>query len=351
MISLNVGNLWSSTYLDKVIELNKQYGDTVRVDSLFGSIAGLTPTARAADRIPYRDWNFLDHYIDKARKNNIKIRYTLNTSCLGSIQTFKHDWDSKLKADIQELHSIGVNEWTVTSALLIQLLREMFPSDFIEVSTIYEMTSPLEADHLMRLGANGVNLSTSINRRPSAIEHIMKTGIRVSVLANEACLFGCPWRRECYNLSSHDSQRSEELFGNYPFAYCNNYRMENPVEWVKSRMVLPSWMSLYQEKFGIKCFKVAYRTHPYDVAIPILEYYMSQHDPTNLLDLWPTIAKLGGTEEPRDSCFISTAVVKDELSALLSAGEHCGSKTCGVYGNGCRVCHKLYDRAYKEKGL
>lgn len=348
-IHLNVGNLWSLNYLAKVIELNNLYGSTVRVKSLFGSIAKLTPTARAADRLPYLEWCAIDEFVHTALENNIAIRYTLNASCVGALQDFKHDWDSKLKADVRELHAVGVHEWTVTSPLLIQLLRDMFPDDFIEVSTIYEMTTPQEAAHLTRLGANGVNLSTSINRKPSAIKQIMKTGIAVSLLANEACLFRCPWRRECYNLSSHDSERSSELFNYYPFAYCNNYRIENPVEWVKARMIMPSWMAIYQEELGVDWFKVAYRTHPYEVAIPILEYYMKQEDPENLLDLWPTIAKLGDTAEPRDIHFISTKpYTHGMIRFFFEAGEKCDKEVCGVT---CKACHRIVEHVltYKQQ--
>lgn len=346
MILLNCGNLWTQQYLSKVIELNEQYGKKVLVKSLFGSIAKLTPTARSADRIPYLEWAQIDNFVRRALQYDISIRYTLNTSCIGSLQDFDFTWrHKKLQEDIQELHNIGVHEWTITSPLLIGLIRGMFPQDFIEVSTIYEMTSPQEAAHLMRLGANAVNISTSINRKPSAISHITKTGIMVSVLANEACLFRCPWRRECYNLSSHDSMRSDELFGSYPFAHCNNYRIDNPVEWVKSRMILPSWMAVYQQEFGINWFKIAYRTHPYEVAIPILEYYMKQQDPPNLLDLWPTIAHLGHTGEPKNIHFIPTNTFTHAmLRCFFEAGEKCDGEICGQT---CKMCYRMTEQIIK----
>jgi len=270
MILLNAGNLWTDEYLDKVIELNNQHSD-IKVASLFGSISKLTPTARSADRIPYRDWAFVDRYIDRAQQNDIAIRYTLNQSCIGSIQDFKESWDAKLKDDLTELHNMGVHEWIITSPLLMQLMRNMFPDDFLEVSTIAEVSTAEEAQRWLDLGANGVNISTSINRDFLKMREIADTDIKVSILANEACLFRCPWRRECYNLSSHDSLRSEELFGFYPFRQCNEVRLAHPEEWIKSRMVLPQWMKVYQDKLAVSWFKVAYRTHPYEVAIPMLE--------------------------------------------------------------------------------
>lgn len=344
MINLNVGNLWDNDYLDAVIRLNEEFKDSVQVRSLFGSIAGLTPTARAADRLPYRDWAFLDRYIDKANKNGIAIRYTLNQSCIGSTQDFKHDWDAKLESDVRELHNIGVHEWTVTSPLIMELLGEMFPDDFLEVSTIAEVSTPEEAVRWIKLGAGGVNISTSINRDFKAILGIVATGIEVSILANEACLFRCPWRRECYNLSSHNSERSEELFGFYPFRKCQEVRLAHPVEWVKSRLVLPQWMKLYQRQAWVSWFKVAYRTHPKEVALPILRVYMEQLFNGNLCDLWPTISHLGSTPEPREVTYISCRRLDEMKFIEHSLSINCSEEACGVT---CDFCSCAYEEAKK----
>ncbi len=340
-ILLNVGNLWTDEYLDKVIELNSQHTD-IKVASMFGSISKLTPTARSADRIPYRNWVFMDRYIAKAQENHIAIRYTLNQSCIGSIQEFRKNWDAKLKGDLIELHNMGVHEWIVTSPLLMELLGELFPRDILEVSTVAEVSTSEEARRWLELGATGVNLSGSINRNFPRIKEIVDTGIVVSILANEACLFRCPWRRECYNLSSHDSLRSEELFGFYPFRNCNEVRLKHPDEWIKARLVLPQWMKFYQGKLSVSWFKIAYRTHPYEVAIPILEAYMDQEFNGNLCDLWPTISHLGNTPEPRELTYISCEKLDKEsaLGCFIAFGRDCDSKNCTE----CGYCHLLYEK-------
>ena len=339
MILLNAGNLWTHKYLDKVIELNNLYGSNIRVNSLFGSIAKLTPTARSVDRLPYMEWGDIDQFVSKARKNSIHIRYTLNASCIGSLQDFREVWDKKLKGDIKELHNIGVDEWVITSPLLMIQLRKMFPDDFLEVSTIAEISTATDAARWKSLGANGANLSTNINRNLSAIRQIVDTGIEVSILANEACLYRCPFRRECYNLSSHNSKRTEELFGFYPFRNCNEVRMKNISEWTKARMVLPQWMSIYQKETGVSWFKVAYRTHPYEVAIPILELYMKQMHKGNYLDLWPTISRLGNTVEPQNLQYISCEKLdKMGFFEWFIKGEvDCGINMCGTT---CKHCEQ-----------
>ena len=348
MINLNVGNLWDDKYLDEVILLNGAYKDTIQVRSLFGSIARLTPTARAFDRLPERDWDFISWYVNKALENNIKIRYTLNQSCIGSAQQFLREWEGGLKKTIENLHAVGVDEWTVTSPLLIELLSDMFPDDFIEVSTIAEVSTPEDTRRWRELGAHGVNLSTSINRDFPALENAVDEGLlEVSLLANEACLFRCPWRRECYNLSSHNSDRSEELFGYYPFRRCTEKRLENPVEWLKARLILPQWLGDYQKAVHVNWFKIAYRTHPIETALPMLRAYMEQEFNGNLLDLWPTITHLGRTQEPRDVTFISVEKLDRYgfLDHFLGHGDVCSSIGCDK----CRYCDTLYDSISKDE--
>lgn len=347
MIYLNAGNLWDNDYLDKVIDWNNEFAGTIRVNSLFGSIAELTPTARAADRLPYRSWDFIAEYVKKAQDHDIAIRYTLNQSCIGALQDFIRDWLARLRHDIRELHNLGIHEWTITSPLIMELMRGEFPKDFLEVSTIVELSTPEDAVRWRKLGADGVNLSTSINRDFKAISEIVSTDIEVSILANEACLFRCPWRRECYNLSSHNSERAEELFGFYPFRRCTEVRLNDPVEWVKSRLVLPQWMKIYQEKLGVDWFKIAYRTHPKEVALPMLRWYMEQDFHGSLLELWPTISHLGNTLEPKDKNYIPV----DELGAshllehFIDDGGKCSQLVCGR----CRFCNKVYQMVTGSK--
>ncbi len=341
MIYLNAGNLWTDEFLDKVIELNNKHLGSVKVSSLFGSIANLTPTARAFDRIPYLGWSDIDRYVRKAKENDISIRYTLNSSCLGSMQEFKNVWDNNLKTIIRELHEIGIREWTITSPLVMELMSEMFPKDFLEISTIAEVKTPSELQYWIDIGAKGANLSTSVNRDFRLLSD-MASMTEITLLANEACLYNCPWRRDCYNLSSHNSQRSEKLFNHYPFSFCNGVRLDSPEEWLKSRMILPQWLNYYREVVNINRFKITFRTHPYEVAVPILEAYMNLDFDGNLCDLWPTIAKLGNTAEPHDSTYISTRKMdaKQFLIKHWSTGDPCRTLMCGEE---CTYCHTMYD--------
>ena len=219
----------------------------------------------------------------------------------------------------------------------------MFPDDFSEVSTTAEVDTTFDAARWMGIGADGVNISTNINRDFDVIKAIVGTGIEVSILANEACLYRCPYRRDCYNFSSHDSERSVDLFDYYPFRHCNLIRMTSPVEWLKARLLLPQWMAPYQSMLGVNWFKIAYRTHPYERAVPILEMYMNRVHEGNLLDLWPTIRHLGDTEEPQEKQYISCERLCETgfFTQIAVHGSKCAGINCGV---DCIICEDTLAR-------
>ena len=344
MIRLNSGNLWTNRWLDKVIQLNKEHAN-IEVVTMFGSIGGLTPTARSIDRLPTLSWPSIEAYIAKAKDNDINCRYTLNQSVIGPLQQFKPYWENELKATLIHLHKAGIEEWTITSPLLISLLRDMFPDDFIEVSTIAEIACPEDAERYIDLGANGIDVSGSINRDFSALKDIMEVANRrnvvVEILANEACLWKCPFRRECYNLSSSNSVRGDEFFSSYPFGWCSSIRNNNPVEWIKARMILPQWMSFYQSELGINMFKVAFRTHPYELALPILEAYMSENFQGNYCDLWPTISKLASKNDVPLNISCAALDKIDFFQHWINTGFACTARNCDI---NCSYCSSILEK-------
>ena len=108
-------------------------------------------------------------------------------------------------------------------------------------------------------------------------------------------------------------------------------------------MVLPQWMKIYQKETRVNWYKIAYRTHPYETAIPILEAYMKQMHKGNYLDLWPTISHLGKTEEPKDKQYISCEELDKWkfIDKFASDSIHCNEDRCG---DSCTYCDAVIKR-------
>ena len=171
---LNVGNCWNQYYLERLIQLNDTIGvmNDVKITSIFGSLSFLTPSARSADRLPEFEIADLGSYISMAQTHGIAVRYTLNQSCIGPMQEFKVWWQ-ELEKSIKVLKKEGVYQYTITSPLLLELVREMYgDSAYLEVSTICEVDSIRKLDYWRKLGANGVCLKLDINRDFQTLQSI-----------------------------------------------------------------------------------------------------------------------------------------------------------------------------------
>lgn len=354
-IMLNVGNCWDWDFLDKLIELNSTVGSEtgIRVTSLYGSLPWISFSARSTDRLPGfpsgKDRRGdLKNYIRYAQGNGMVIRYTLNQSCIGPMQEFQ-DYSKKLIKSVQFLEEMDVHQYTITSPLLMELVKEVYRTGvYLEVSTICEVDSVEKLERWRKIGATGLCLKLDANRDPQILSSLAAycrtNDMGLDLLANEFCLFGCPWRAECYNLSSHDSKRGP--FEYYPFRRCQQVRLGDPSEWVKARFILPQWMRIYEERYGINEFKITGRTHPPEVILPIVEKYMRGKADGNLLSLWPSISRLGKTDEPEEKTFIDIAAIESRLAApyrsLLSSG--CSKTSC----DGCGYCNDIYKEALRS---
>jgi len=343
-ISLNVGNTWDWKFLNELIRLNKEVSpiSNIYVTSIYGSLSWLTASARSSDRLPLFPFkertdeeNGLHAYINKAQSNGIAIRYTLNQSCIGSMSEFSETWKT-LKQAVHHLHdNLCIRQFTVTSPLITELLVQEFADVFIEVSTICEVDDPEKLRRWMKLGALGVCLKLDANRDGIKLEEMSKAckkyNMRLELLANEFCIFRCPFRQECYNLSSHNSSRGP--FNHYPYGHCQNMRIKSIDEWVRARFILPQWMRQYSERFGITEFKITGRTHPTEAVLPVIQAYVQGDFQGNLLDLWPPVAKLGATLDQRETVYLDTKIIEESLDHFLwDCASNCGT---------CNYCERL----------
>jgi collagenase-like PrtC family protease len=250
----------------------------------------------------------------------------------------------ELVHSLKFLYKAGIREFTITSPLLMELMREKFPDVFLEISTICEVNTVRNLRRWAEIDVDGVCAKLDLNRDISGLKRLSEEcsmyGIALEVLANEFCLLGCAWRQECYNLSSHDSQRGP--FEHYPFGRCQKIRLTDPSEWIKAGFILPQWMSYYLEHAGVGTFKITGRTHPPRVILPIIEKYMSRKHTGNLLELWPTIAALAASDEPQQGTYIDTEEVEKHVDFLTSG--RCSTASCAH----CGYCKSVFKDAQRR---
>lgn len=327
-------------FVDKIKELNQKYPR--KVDELFGSIAGVTPTARSQDRIPGGGIDKVEEALEWLKGSGISLKWTLNHSCFGGMQDLDYP---RLRDAVGQLVDLGITRYIVTIPVLLRALRKDFPQITLEVSTISRVRSAREVMEWIKLGANGFCWDVMGNRDFDVLQNSIKVakehGAYIEILVNELCTWPCIYRNHCYNLSSHNSIRT--VMNGYPYGWCTEEKAADPWKWIATRFVLPEHLDYYLE-MGVERFKISGRTRSPETILPIVEWYMKGESPEDLLDLWPHVSVLVGGEV-RPELRISTKLVKTRAFLNRFKWVDCDS-ACQVT---CFYCNKIFEASKMEK--
>lgn len=353
-IKLMLGNNWDLELLKGVIELNSKYAhNDVVISEMYGSlISNPLGTARPDYRVQDIVNIDAEKFITRAIKNDIQINYTLNVSCIGSLEEFAEKEKSIVRF-LQYLEAVGVRRVTVAHPLIIELVKT-HTSLGVELSTIFEIDSTAAIKSFAGK-IDKVCVKLAKNRDFMFLKAMKleadKHNITLELLANEFCYIYCIDRAACYNLHGHTKTKTT-LYNNYPMGRCISKRYQEPVEWVKAPFILPQWMEWYANKdnAGIEHFKITGRTHPTPYLLWTAEQYMKREYDGNLLELWANLECIG--KEHSDWPELSYDLnIKDSLLAspyefldmLESKNVDC-SIDCEYF---CKVCYGVLEEIQK----
>lgn len=315
--------------LKELIEVKEAEG-LDEVDEVFmGGSPDVMGSGRGVLHAPLLDE--IREQTEYAHKHGIKMNITMNSTCTGghhlSFEGYKmFSWY------FGELNKAGVDAVTVAEPYLVELLRD-YPIQTV-VSVLSYVESPQRAKFFDELGADMITLDTNINRHFDVLEGIVKSvDCDVRVIANEGCMYRCPFRYSHYNLASHLSslyQPRTPLFApDYYYDKCIAIRLRDPSQIVKSAWIRPEDLKHY-EAIGITDFKLSGRTKLVNWIIDCMRYYSKRSFEGNLLDL------LDCPQILRDLYYISNESFEGSIEQW---------KSCKKVCNECGYCAKLTKEA------
>lgn len=298
MLNLMVGCNYDETLPFEFEFLNGVYAkNDIKISEIYGSIQAIKifGSARPDFRIPKTELEKFKKIVKDFVSYNILVNYTENTPIVN-----KKDIDKVLiKEKLDMLKEFGVGRLTIAHPLAMEIVQEL--SDLpIEISTIYRANTVYQMRELKRRAPN-INkmcLDVAQNRNFKLIFKLMeeakKLGIDIELLANELCIADCADRVQCYNdhvQVSNEKEANEQK--NYPMGRCTYLRNAlSPVEWTRSRFILPQSMPFYNSITGIDHFKITGRTHPTKYILWIVEQYLKMDYHDNLLGLWADVKNI-----------------------------------------------------------
>ena len=159
------------------------------------------------------------------QETGITVSATFNNTKVTPTQQNLDLWIRNFKP----LYDAGVHSCTLphTHWLATGQIKKAFPNLFVKNTILRKVTTAREVVALAEAGFDYVNLDRNLMRDRDTLLAIKKakeqTGVKISLLANEGCLGGCPMMEEHYEF--------------------NNSRVDNPQYFADpiSRVSCPKW--------------------------------------------------------------------------------------------------------------
>jgi collagenase-like PrtC family protease len=308
------------------------------VTEVFGSL----PTAplgsgRAFHTLPKVDRTMAERHVAYAREKGIAFNYILNAPCMGNMEYDRVE-HRRLIDHLRWIDSTGVEAVTVTIPYLIGIIREQFPRLRVKASVIAQINSVQRALAYQNLGVHEINIDYMCNRDFKLLAALRQAvTVDLSLLANDQCLYQCPYRLYHYNTTGHSTQEGHALKGDY-YDYCmiscTIEKYSHPEQLIRARWIRPEDLNFY-ERQGFSKIKLSGRNMSIDWIKRAVSAYAAQSYHGNLADI------LSGTGFTADGT-VHYAIDNDALEGFL---DYFLTSDCTHSCTQCTYCRAVADRA------
>ncbi len=331
---LNIPTNWSSRLLEAI------------KDAPISTVYGRLPSeviggGRPAAALPEVSRRHAQSHIAQVRKSGRDFNYVLNAACLGNLE-----YDAAGYKEIRKLLDWmcenGVSSTTVAVPYLIDIIKKHYSQLRVVASVFCHIDTLDQARFYLDLGVAEITLVQSYNRQFKFLKNFVeKLDCDFQIIVNNACLYGCPYRRYHANINAHASQGGcdKQLF-DYPVINCTKTRLERPVEVIKSPWIRPEDLRFYEE-IGIDRFKLSGRTKTTDWLIAAVNAYADRKSPDNFAELLSVPHGFGSYKRkshpgaPDVDLVIDNTALESFLSFFLK--QDCQSRDC----DSCGYCAKI----------
>ncbi len=258
-----------------------------------------------------------------ARDRGLRFEVTLNGPDVASGDD--GDWWRSVEADMVALEQAGVSGLILSHPLLLSLAKER-TGLAVTVSTIAEVASVREARWWVARGADALVPSVEVNKRPEVLGRLRKhlPALRLTLMVNEHCLGGCPWRAGHYLCTAKGGRELD-----YHLQCKTEFRRE-PWMVLANNAIRPEDVNRYAGL--VDELKVLGRTDPIDVLVARLRAYDEGRWAGNYVALLdPNLARY-------------VQVPNEALDELLPQQWACDF-TCQA----CRFCERLYNQHGRDR--
>lgn len=304
---------------------------------LFGSLPQ-TPvgSGRARLILPQVSEDEARRHVEAAHAAGFGFNYLLNAPCMGNME-FDKAAHRALLDHLSYVDSMGVDSVTVAIPYLLRLIKRQFPRLHVKVSVIAQVNSVQMARAYEDLGADEINVDYMSNRDFRALVALREqVSCELTLLANDLCLYRCPYRQYHYNLTGHSTQLDHPLnsaYFDFCMVSCTIEKLTHPDQLIRARWIRPEDLVHY-ERLGFNRFKLSGRNMSTDWIARAANAYAARAYVGNLGDLLA-----GSIPEPSGS--VHYCIDNAGLTGFL---EHYRTHDCARGCDRCGYCSTVASR-------
>ncbi len=248
----------------------------------------------------------LTSYVKRVHKEGIEFNYLLNSSSMNNIE-FTTEGQREMRKLLDWLSEIEVDTITVANLFFLRLIKQRYPHFGVRVSSHRETDNARKARFWEDNGADCIVISETTIHREFEVLRAIRESVKVdlSLIVNNWCRQDCAIASNHAVLLSNASRNDKQHFPlDYCSVYCNAYRLEEPVNYIRANWIRPEDIARYKE-LGFSNFKIVERNTPTELlALRVRAYHAGRYD-GNLLDLVQNYAYPKSVFKKEDSAYYS----------------------------------------------
>lgn len=247
------------------LELIENLKDIKSVVNLFGSPSKtVTGGGRSSFTLPEISRQDIEQAVATAHSYGIEFNYVMNSICSGN-KEYTPAVYAEIVSHFDWIDSIGVDWVTLANPYLIEMCKKRFPRIKVSLSSFVTVETIQRAKFYEAIGVDEITVRENINRKLPLLKALRQSvKCDIQLLANQACLYQCPFQHYHCNFVSHASQsgdHSSQGMIDFCILKCNQYRFSQPAEIIKSGWIRPEDLQVY-EQLGVDKFKLSDRGSP-----------------------------------------------------------------------------------------
>lgn len=228
----------------------------------------------------------LERMVKRTHERGVEFNYLLNSSSMNNVE-FTTEGQRELRKLLDWLSEAQVDTITVGNLFFLRLIKQRYPHFGVRVSSHRETDNPRKARFWEDNGADCIVISETTVHREFEVLQAMREAVKVdlSLIVNNWCRQDCAIASNHAVLLSNASRKGAQNFPlDYCSVYCNAYRLEEPVNYIRANWIRPEDLPRYR-KLGYTNFKIVERNTPTELLALRVRAYAAERYDGNLLDL------------------------------------------------------------------